>query len=354
MSSVCRLCPSHDDGAVGVATALVTHLDLPKSYAGQLKMFDLQIMTFSEEGMRLTLGAETVLELRRAPPPPAPRINTPSHIDNPALRGSVAKINRARQLLVTLMHELNDHLFKQKGFVETQATDPFTGETVFLVRMVKPLPDDVNAIVGDIVHNLRSSLDVLVSNLVRANSNQIWYKTSFPIVLSPNKYEKAAREKLKGVSPAAETFIRRLRPWGGGSPVFSLLSELNNQDKHDDIIPVVAARMNVLVEAGMRGIGILPDGRLGNGPGAIPFGQHLGPMVADGPMVEIDAETEVLRIHPDLARGYDVKFHMNLTIMFGGDLAAKQLPIVYTLEQMADAIERILDIVDRKIIQKSA
>jgi hypothetical protein len=102
---------------------------------------------------------------------------------------------------------------------------------------------DMLAIAGDVLHNLRSSLDHVVYNLALiANPNaseDILRKVEFPIGESLEKYETLRRRKIEGViEPRTIKFIDGLKPYKGGNDVLWKLHETNNIDKHRNLVRV--------------------------------------------------------------------------------------------------------------------
>ncbi len=90
---------------------------------------------------------------------------------------------------------------------------------------------------GEILYNLRSTLDHLVWQLVLANGENPGRHNAFPIVNAAVDWQKEER-KLKGVAPDVKAMIRRLQPYTGGinlpfdvSALWTLHS-LCNIDKH--------------------------------------------------------------------------------------------------------------------------
>src|SRR5437667_1155830 len=82
------------------------------------------------------------------------------------------------------------------------------------------LPPRLSVIIGEVVHQLRSSLDHLVWQLVIANDTE---KTTndleFPVLWESSKYPARARRKIKGVSSTAAKRIEALQPYNAISNV---------------------------------------------------------------------------------------------------------------------------------------
>jgi hypothetical protein len=95
------------------------------------------------------------------------------------------------------------------------------------------------AVAGDIIQNLRSSLDHLVYHLVEVGTRQTpGDNTGFPIVRDPKDYESAKARKVKGARPEAIKAIDTLKPYKGGNDALWRLHDLSNMDKHRFIVTV--------------------------------------------------------------------------------------------------------------------
>jgi hypothetical protein len=104
---------------------------------------------------------------------------------------------------------------------------------------------DMLAIAGDVLQNLRSSLDHVIYNLALVAdpnvSDTILRKTNFPIGESLESYESLRSRKIEGIiEPRAVKFIDSLKPYQGGNEPLWRLHEMNNIDKHRKLISVGA------------------------------------------------------------------------------------------------------------------
>jgi hypothetical protein len=76
-----------------------------------------------------------------------------------------------------------------------------------------PIPDDIPLILGDVLSNLRSCMDYLVWELVRAHGETPSDRNSFPICKTIKGFRDAvSRGDLAGVSSAIHAFIESLQP----------------------------------------------------------------------------------------------------------------------------------------------
>ena len=69
-------------------------------------------------------------------------------------------------------------------------------------------------IIGEIAFNLRSALDHLVWQLVRANGECPSNQNQFPIFDDENTYREEVKRRLKGIGPYHQSVIETLQPFG--------------------------------------------------------------------------------------------------------------------------------------------
>jgi len=101
-------------------------------------------------------------------------------------------------------------------------------------------PDDFGALVGDVVHNLRAALDLLAVELVRLNGGNV-KDVYFPFAESASALEKAIIDRrFHRASKASIAVVRSLQPYKGGNRLLRALHDLDIQDKHRTLIPVVS------------------------------------------------------------------------------------------------------------------
>src|SRR5437899_2073608 len=82
---------------------------------------------------------------------------------------------------------------------EVVTEDDFEAKTKWVTfKLRKPVPDPILFITGDVIQNLRSSLDYLVRELVIAANEQPTDKEVFPICDSPKGFNEAIRRGACG------------------------------------------------------------------------------------------------------------------------------------------------------------
>ncbi len=184
-----------------------------------------------------------------------------------ALEGCWAKIQRADMHLSFLHEQIKS--FAGDGGSYKLGTQPNiqTGEIAIYGEVFgEPPTDEWGAIIGDVVHNLRSALDHLVWQLTIANGhtpppNPIpkrgpgseWRDIGFPICVTPhpadhlgNPIPWASAKDLKslwGIGPRLRAAFQELQPFVTGQnpseEPLAVLNELWNIDKHRHLHPTL-------------------------------------------------------------------------------------------------------------------
>ena len=162
-------------------------------------------------------------------PPPGPR----------------AKIARAKEHLADLA-DLREGIRssepKPYAAVREIQTD---GKLVVRFKDVAPLPQDVSLILGDLIHNLRSALDILVCDLIRHNGEEVTDDTGFPIVDRSNQLATRVKRKMKGAGKTAKEAVKGLKPYQSGNLDLWVLHKLDITDKHKILITAVASHFGL-------------------------------------------------------------------------------------------------------------
>ena len=190
------------------------------------------------------------------------------------LDGAVAKLNRAREQT----HGLNEAIretFESNPYRVMVAEREHRPDHYSLRlepgQVIAP-PSDWSPIIGEIAHDLRSSLDLLACELALLKCRSVDIRSVyFPIVLYGRKANRGGRWKRRWNGNRVALFkrqhgarIKRLQPYhrrnGQRRNFLWLLEELNNADKHRAIQTItVSAR------------GISPRRlEMGGGPGESP------------------------------------------------------------------------------------
>ena len=160
-----------------------------------------------------------------------------------SLAACAAKLDRAMEHIEALRAE-------QRTYLESsplQIASQFDAETGWwrFIASCEQISLRYSNIVGDCVHNLRSTLDQLVSQLVVANGGRPSSSHQFPITRDAENFLRQAKHRLKGVSDEHRAIIEEAQPYdarddGSERPqALVVLNDLSNRDKHRLINAVV-------------------------------------------------------------------------------------------------------------------
>jgi hypothetical protein len=151
-----------------------------------------------------------------------------------------AKRDRAKKQLDELKAESKAFFASNPYQIETKR-DPQTKRCVYFLSHVAETPISIACICGDVVHNLRSTLDHIAHQLVLSNKQLPTRFTSFPVGDDASKYASSKSQKVEGMSKVAIGAIDALKPYKAGNDPLWQLSKLDNVDKHRTLITVGSA-----------------------------------------------------------------------------------------------------------------
>ncbi len=161
------------------------------------------------------------------------------------------KLFRALQHLETLDAEIQGWLETEPYSVVDQF-EPQQGMNVVRAQITSQPPSEWGALVGDVVHNLRSALDHLAYALAESYTgaplpDDIARSSEFPIFDSAADFSERKRNgrptarsglhKIRGVDPSVQAIIEGLQPYHGGDHArLAVLRDLSNRDKHREFV----------------------------------------------------------------------------------------------------------------------
>ena len=146
------------------------------------------------------------------------------------------KLERAEKHISDLVAEMSAFQGKHRDFIGRKVDAQ--GDQVIYVKYVPKVPLIISAIAGDILQNLRSTLDHLAFRIVtspkRSTSITIPLKDIyFPFGETMNEYLTSPRRGvIESASAEAVKRIDALKPYKGGNDSLWHLVRLNNIDKH--------------------------------------------------------------------------------------------------------------------------
>jgi hypothetical protein len=169
------------------------------------------------------------------------------------------KIKRADQHIVELNEKINR--FIGTDFYRFQVKkDANSGQYILQFQMVNTLPEEIPLVIGDIIHNLRAALDVMMWELVSKAGGTPTKRLSFPFSKTRRDLEgivKGGEIQILG-SNITGLILNVIKPYKGGNDVLYALHSLDNTDKHRHPIAVVSITALTKV-SGKIGSGLLKD-----------------------------------------------------------------------------------------------
>jgi hypothetical protein len=152
-----------------------------------------------------------------------------------SLKGPRAKIERAKKHVNELEAALADLVISKTSHPHIIVTedDPKTGNLLYKIARVPAVPDQVAAIAGDVIHNLRSSLDLLMSQLVKRQTGDPG-TGYYPTAPTRKLFEATCGSKIKRlVGEDAFKLIRASESYRGGKGDAAWrVHRLDIEDKH--------------------------------------------------------------------------------------------------------------------------
>lgn len=150
------------------------------------------------------------------------------------LEDSWTKLARGKERLATLATECDEYLSAGPAFTANVFYDLEAGAVEPSFSANPPPPPRIGTMVGDVVHNLRSALDVSAWQLAIANDEAAARKqrnlVTFSLTRTPEEFSKHRALPLFGES--AHDVIERLQPYRNSMQALGWLRDLSNSDKH--------------------------------------------------------------------------------------------------------------------------
>ena len=163
------------------------------------------------------------------------------------MAASVLKINRAKKHLEELEQIVRRYIESDPIKYETSVGEPQQVGTMpdgkkHMTALItynfkqEAMPEETSAVLGDIIHNLRAALDLMATELCRAEDDPD-DQTHFPFARKEEDFEKrlidtgfarAGHEALK--------LIREIKPYPGGNDLLRAIHDLDIRDKHKRLI----------------------------------------------------------------------------------------------------------------------
>jgi hypothetical protein len=152
------------------------------------------------------------------------------------------KIARARKHHLELVAEIAAYFSRRPIRLVAEKAPNFPAHLdthAWTVRISEAAPEAIPAIVGDIIHNLRTALDLLACDLVRLNNGStsgVYFPFSeraedLQLMIKNKHFNRAGHEAVK--------MVKELKPYKGGNLSLRAIHDIDIIDKHKILVPVV-------------------------------------------------------------------------------------------------------------------
>jgi hypothetical protein len=150
------------------------------------------------------------------------------------------KIARAQKHLAELTAEIGAFVESRPARFEVEITGPIGLQNVTINFHFERLPpNEFGAIIGDIIHNLRTALDLAACALVRVTEGPAADVTNvyFPFCRRAEELDEMIRRRdFHRAGDQAVALLHRFKPYPGGNDLLRGLHDLDIQDKHKALI----------------------------------------------------------------------------------------------------------------------
>jgi len=233
------------------------------------------------------------------------------------------KIERAKKHIADLDVAIQSFIELRPYTIGTRAHPVAEIEhTTLFVASVEPVPETIALIVGDAVHNLRSSLDHLAWQLVEAGGGTPNRDTYFPISQTSQQYASAiGKGEIEKMRPGALKALCAIQPYRTSDATLRHIHDLDRIDKHRLVLTVATALRDWQVS-------------VSNGL-TIPFSEVPRPLIAGDEIVNIPTSTYERTGHQNFKLGIDVAF--------GESEIVAGAPVLRTLNGMADFVDSVVN-----------
>jgi hypothetical protein len=149
------------------------------------------------------------------------------------------------------LHRSRYHLGELENLIERYNTnnptplllkeDAGNGKPEWVVSIANDICDSLSVCLGDVIHNARSSLDLLANILLADAGGTPTKRTYFPFVENSEKLpERLAQTGLDALSPHSLSILKSHPPAHDKNPLLYACHHLDIVDKHRSILPVAA------------------------------------------------------------------------------------------------------------------
>ena len=251
--------------------------------------------------------------------------------ESECMAGSRLKVEWANKHIAELELAI-ERFVEQEPYVLVSDDDAATGDKVLRVRVRSVPPATMGLMIGDVIHNLRSALDLLFWQLVDSQSMAPNSGDQFPVFKSKSIYDSPSGQgKVRRSGRQALTIFDAIKPYREGNEPLWQLHGLSLVDKHHVLIPVAMTYQSMVIDLAL-------------GPifGAEAEGTLRIPISFPKPICPLEDNIEIARF-AGLGRDAQPAPEMLVQVAFGRIGVAECEPVLSTLHRLSDAVDGILD-----------
>ncbi|HCM1038940.1 TPA: hypothetical protein N2810_004436 [Vibrio parahaemolyticus] len=235
--------------------------------------------------------------------------------------GTELKIVRAKSHIRELENQLVDYI-KSKPFKVVVESEDGGSNHLWTLRVKHDIPMIFAAIIGDVIHNLRASLDLLAAELVE-HAGQDAKNVYFPFGNDADGLEQMIKKRrIDKAGQGVVDIVRDLKPYTGGNKLLRSLHDLDITDKHKSLVPV--AHYAGIKNFQMNGA---------SGPMLTIQNLHCGP-IRDGMVLMSLPPAGNVRVGQS--------FNPSLKLCLDEDVIERDEELVETMHKYVDMVEDIL------------
>ena len=234
-------------------------------------------------------------------------------------------------------HHINDLVYAINSFVETDfykvgiQFDSKVRSYFFGIEITDTLPNDLPTIIGDAVYNIRSSLDILICDVARANGKEI-SDLYFPFERDRKNFICSAKYRLiqKTLPNVARLLLDTVKPYKTGNFRLWGINKLSNIDKHQLLMPVIESY-------------IIPFKYTENGKEISTGKWEVGPMGSRMHLTDTTI-TEIKNFN------YERNGKPIIKIVFDKGTPFESKPVIETLDEMIELVSGIINLFENSIL----
>jgi hypothetical protein len=174
------------------------------------------------------------------------------------------KVKWAKRHISELERFIGEHVRRDVyGLTVKKSVQP--GQDQIVVTASGELPTELPAFIGDVVHNLRSALDLMACALVGLN-DQSTKSVYFPFAVDADDLEVSIKSRnIDRAGPDVVEIIRSLKPYTAGNAALRAIHDMDIEDKHKMLVPIVMLTRlpDMIVTSGGTPFAVMRDFNMG-------------------------------------------------------------------------------------------